>query len=99
MKFPITKQDIDGGIQEDCYECPLALSINRTIGDKFSFHEIDVSVDRVSVDIFIKRTGNHESLWEYHNAGLSREAKEFIWQFDNNVPVSPCTIDIDINLE
>ena len=99
MKFPITKQDIDGGIKKHCSKCPLALSIHRTIRDKFSFHGIEVSVGRVNVDIFIKRNGNYESPLEHHNVDLSREAWEFIWQFDNNMPVSPCTIDMDIDLE
>jgi hypothetical protein len=84
MKIEITQKDIDEGRPGNCWECPLALAVKRTIAPKYSTVAVHKSV-RIH-----DYTGPHTvATYAVDAVGV-----DFIRFFDMGFNVQPCTVEL-----
>ena len=80
MKIEVTQQDIDKGLNNNCFSCPIALAVKR----KIDTGNVLVYCDRISVMSTI-------SSYDYK---LPKKAQTFIKRFDDRKPVEPFTFEV-----
>lgn len=83
MRIEVTQEDIDNGIPEDCWRCPVARAVCRVL----SASESDISVDGVNITHFL---GPGDWI-DYPTPQL---VNEFIEAFDAKSTVIPFSFDI-----
>jgi hypothetical protein len=82
----VTQDDIEQGIKADCYYCPVALALERTLG------AVNVRVYHGSADWMIPPkwfAWKRRSKW--YSRILPQEASVFVADFDAGAPVKPCS--------
>jgi hypothetical protein len=72
----VTQDDIEHGIRADCYYCPVALALERTLG------AVDVRVYHGSADWIIPPNGSPEEAIQMVQQILPQEASVFVADFD-----------------
>ena len=88
MDFPkeftvnVTQKDIDEGVAEDCYACPIALAAMRATGCK------GAGVSPYYLRLFYD---NEEASYR-----LPRAAERFVLDFDEGKPVEPFSFTVTI---
>lgn len=83
MKINVTQQDIDNGIQGDCYRCPIAQAMCRLTG--MTPDDPIIEVDTGSITIW---TDSQTLVWT-----MGEDGAVFVDSFDHDMPVQPCTIE------
>lgn len=76
----VTQNDIDNGTRKSTGGCPIALAIQRTTGNPGAW-----------VGLYSVGTLKTDRGRVTHTHRTSREAYEFISDFDNDIPVTPAT--------
>lgn len=82
MKIQINQEDIDNGLKKSCTECPIARAFYRITNIK------DFNVTCGTIIVFYPPYNRHLHI------KIPPEAKEFIYNFDNNMPVKPFEFEI-----
>jgi hypothetical protein len=86
MKIEVTQQDIDKGLSNNCFLCPIAHAVKR----KMNTDCILVYCDRISV---------MSTIFSSYFYKLPKKAQTFIKQFDDGKPVKPFTFEIEKDLK
>lgn len=86
VNVDVTQDDIDMGKARRCYDCPIALAINRTIPGAYAFVTTPAKLLTLTVDG--SRVAVKVERWQSVN--------KFIRDFDNGLPVSPFSLTLDI---
>ena len=81
-QLSITQEDIDQGKQNNCKECPIALSYKRETGHECSVYSLFTSA------VHIRDHFTQESFY------CDKYAKQFVWQFDKNRDVKPINLSV-----
>ena len=85
MKIEVTQHDIDKGLNNNCFLCPIAHAVKRKMGTD----SVLVYCDRISV----------MSTVTSYNYKLPKKARTFIKRFDDGKPVEPFTFEIKKDLK
>ena len=80
VEVKVTQSDIDNGVKNNCYSCPIALAIDRVVG---RFH--------VSVNALSAKVGLWEGWWN-----TSSQQSRFIESYDKGYRVEPFSFTLDI---
>jgi hypothetical protein len=81
IKVEITQFDIEDGVPEDEFHCPIAVAIRRTLKPFI----VEVS----AVDVELQYGDGRYEKWT-----LSEEGKMFVSRFDDGLPVTPFTLEL-----
>jgi hypothetical protein len=94
IKIEVTQRDIDRGVVEDCFLCPVALATRRAVGRGISTVAVK-SGGRVEIDRVRQRKGG--DTWEdaYYNS--PKKVTHFIDTFDRKQPVNPFTATLKLD--
>lgn len=82
IKVEVTQEHIDRGASNDCWSCPIALSLGNYFDKSKVFYEVDAHyIDFPNEDILCL---------------LKEEAVSFIDDFDSNKKVKPFSFDLEV---
>jgi hypothetical protein len=82
----VTQDDIEHGIRADCYFCPVALALERTLG------AVDVRVYDGSADWVIPpKWFAWKREFKWYSSILPQDVAVFVADFDAGAPVKPCS--------
>ena len=91
--FDVTEEDINKGFHSHSLACPVALAINRTLGQPIAATCVPFPNPRAKKQINIDNLDEQcdsycQTLWFKH----SPESCEFVKKFDRKEPVEPITL-------
>lgn len=85
-KIFVTKKDIKNGCQKSCFDCPVALAINR----KFKKKEVvGIFVDPLWIKIKFKEEDRITGIPKTLFIATPKKVEKFIMKFDSNRKVKP----------
>lgn len=82
----VTQADIDAGVKQECFRCPIALAARRVF-------DHDVSVD----DEYIIHYASTEVKADFY--ALPDEARQFVQHFDHGDPVTPFSFEVSLDVD
>jgi len=78
----VTEEDINDGVRQNCWTCPIALAAVRSLDDHTAY---------AALFLFVRRPGGTLS------APLPNEAVRFMSDFDAGLPVKPFSFTVTFN--
>jgi len=79
MIVNVTQYDIDHGMRNSCYECPIARAIHRELTED--------EYPQVTTWSITIRSEQDSTYWEEYNT--TPAMREFMFRFDHRQPVEP----------
>lgn len=90
LEITVTKDDIKNGVKQNCGKCPIALAMQRVLGE-----DVEVNVKYTMAHIYRKHKTDEDKDYmcsHLYSYILPMDARNFISEFDQGHPVSPINL-------
>lgn len=84
----VTQSDINQGVKNDCFTCPVAIAINRVLG-----------IDNAEIGEYVGSGNDVDGMvveFDYHIIKLDDNVRNFIYGFDLGHDVDPIKFELVI---